>query len=169
MEWLQKAYPIIARSLEADFVVAYNPETGLFRGESSFIDWREQSYPTWAQPADIYMSECLGTNAAFYGVLKVTADMATVLGDKKAVKKYAQKAEALKEAINDKFWMEEEGFYANYYYGRQNISMLERSETLGESFCVLFGIADEERAATFETSASVTFLFIFSMKKLCTD
>ena len=155
MEWLQKAYPIIARSLEADFVVAYNPETGLFRGESSFIDWREQSYPTWAQPADIYMSECLGTNAAFYGVLKVTADMATVLGEKKAAKKYAQKAEALKQAINDKFWIEEEGFYANYYYGRQNISMLERSETLGESFCVLFGIADEERAARVISSMHV--------------
>ena len=101
------------------------------------------------------MSECLGTNAAFYGVLKVTADMATVLDDKKAAKKYAQKAEALKQAINDKFWMEEEGFYANYYYGRQNISMLERSETLGESFCVLFGIADEERAARVISSMHV--------------
>ena len=42
MEWLQKAYPIIARSLECDFMVVYNPQTGLFRGESSFIDWREQ-------------------------------------------------------------------------------------------------------------------------------
>ena len=155
MEWLQKAYPIIARSLESDFVVAYNPQTGLFRGESSFIDWREQSYPTWAQPADIYMSECLGTNAAYYGVLKVTADMAAVLGEKRDAKKYAQKAEALKKAINDKFWMEEEGFYANYYYGRQNISRLERSETLGESFCVLFGIADEERAARVISSMHV--------------
>ena len=155
MDWLKKAYPIVARSMEADFVVAYNPQTGLFRGESSFIDWREQSYPTWAQPADIYLSECLGTNAAFYGVLKVTADMATVLGDKKAAKKYTQKAEALKKAINDKFWMEEEGFYANYYYGRQNISLLERSETLGESFCVLFGIADDERAARVISSMHV--------------
>ena len=73
MEWLQKAYPVIVKSLECDDMVVYNPQTGLYRGESSFIDWREQSYPTWAQPADIYLSECLGTNAAFYGVLKVTA------------------------------------------------------------------------------------------------
>ena len=90
MDWLQKAYDIIGRSLEADFVVVYNPQTGLFRGESSFIDWREQSYPVWAQPADIYMSECLGTNAAYYGVLKVMEDMATVLGKKKDVKKYVK-------------------------------------------------------------------------------
>lgn len=146
IDWLKKAYPVIVKSLEADDMVVYNPQTGLYRGESSFIDWREQSYPTWAQPADIYLSECLGTNAAFYQVLKVTSDMATVLGKKKEAKKYAQKAEALKQAINDKFWMEEDGYYASYWYGRQNLVRTQQSETLGESFCVLFGIADEERA-----------------------
>ena len=146
MEWLQKAYPIIARSLESDFVVVYDSQTGLFRGESSFIDWREQSYPTWAQPADIYQSECLGTNAAYYGVLTVLKDMATILGNKKDVKKYTQKAEALKKAINEHFWVEEEGYYASYLYGRQNQYRTHHSETLGESFCVLFGIADDARA-----------------------
>ena len=155
MEWLQKAYPIIVKSLECDDMVVYNPQTGLYRGESSFIDWREQSYPTWAQPADIYLSECLGTNAAFYGVLKVTADMAAALGHKKDAKKYAQKAEALKQAINDRFWVEEEGFYASYWYGRQNLIRTQHSETLGESFCVLFGIADEERAAKVISSMHV--------------
>ncbi len=144
--WLEKTYPIIAKSLESDFMVAYNPKTGLFRGESSFIDWRQQSYPTWAQPADIYLSECLGTNAAFYGVLNIMSEMASTLGHKKDSQKYAQKAEALKKAINDKFWMEEKGFYASYFYGRQHLLRTQHSETLGESFCVLFGIADKERA-----------------------
>ena len=155
MEWLQKAYPVIVKSLECDDMVVYNPQTGLYRGESSFIDWREQSYPTWAQPADIYLSECLGTDAAFYGVLKVTADMAAALGNKKDAKKYAQKAEALKQAINDRFWVEEDGYYASYWYGRQNLVRTQHSETLGESFCVLFGIADEERAAKVISSMHV--------------
>ena len=155
MEWLQKAYPVIVKSLECDDMVVFNPQTGLYRGESSFIDWREQSYPTWAQPADIYLSECLGTNAAYYGVLKVTADMAAALGYKKDVKKYTQKAEALKQAINDKFWVEEDGYYASYWYGRQNLIRTQHSETLGESFCVLFGIADEERAAKVISSMHV--------------
>ena len=155
MDWLKKAYPIIVKSLECDDMVVYNPQTGLYRGESSFIDWREQSYPTWAQPADIYLSECLGTNAAFYGVLKVTADMATALGNKKDAKKYTLKAEALKKAINDKFWVEEDGYYASYWYGRQNLIRTQHSETLGESFCVLFGIADEERAAKVISSMHV--------------
>ena len=155
IEWLQKAYPVIIKSLECDDMVVFNPQTGLYRGESSFIDWREQSYPTWAQPADIYLSECLGTNAAYYGVLKVTADMAAALGFKKDVKKYTQKAEALKKAINDKFWVEEDGYYASYWYGRQNLIRTQHSETLGESFCVLFGIADEERAAKVISSMHV--------------
>ena len=155
IEWLQKAYPVIIKSLECDDMVVFNLQTGLYRGESSFIDWREQSYPTWAQPADIYLSECLGTNAAYYGVLKVTADMAAALGFKKDVKKYTQKAEALKKAINDKFWVEEDGYYASYWYGRQNLIRTQHSETLGESFCVLFGIADEERAAKVISSMHV--------------
>ncbi len=146
-EWLEYAYPVIVRSLESDFVVAFDPVTGLFRGESSFIDWREQSYPAWMQPADIYMSECLGTNAAFYQVLKVLEEMASVLGDSGAEKEYGRRAADLKNAINDEFWLEEEGYYANFLYGRGHLSLSERSETLGESFCVLFGIADEERAS----------------------
>ena len=101
------------------------------------------------------MSECLGTNAAYYGVLQVTADMAAALGQKKDVKKYTQKAEALKQAINDKFWVEEDGYYASYWYGRQNLIRTQHSETLGESFCVLFGIADEERAAKVISSMHV--------------
>ena len=155
MDWLKKAYPVIVKSLDCDDMVVYNPETGLYKGESSFIDWREQSYPLWAQPADIYLSECLGTNAAFYGVLKVTADMAAELGCQKDVKKYTQKAEALKKAINDRFWVEEDGYYASYWYGRQNMIRTQHSETLGESFCVLFGIADDERAAKVISSMHV--------------
>lgn len=155
MDWLNKAYPVIVKSLECDDMVVYNPETGLYKGESSFIDWRKQSYPLWAQPADIYMSECLGTNAAFYGVLKVTADMAAALGNQKDAKKYTRKAEALKKAINDRFWVEEDGYYASYWYGRQNLIRTQHSETLGESFCVLFGIADDERASKVISSMHV--------------
>ncbi len=28
--------------------------TYLMRGESSFLDWREQTYPRWMEPVDIY-------------------------------------------------------------------------------------------------------------------
>lgn len=153
--WLEKAYDVIDRSLSSDFMVAYDSETGLFRGESSFIDWREQSYPVWMQPADIYMSECLGTNAVYHEVLEIAGRMAGILGKEDKQKYYAEKAEALKHAINENLWLEEEGYYANYLYGRDNLSLSKRSETLGASLCVLFGIADQQRAAELISSMPV--------------
>ena len=53
MEWLKTVYPIAKKSLEVDMRTVFESETDLVRGESSFIDWREQSYPTWMEPADI--------------------------------------------------------------------------------------------------------------------
>lgn len=146
--WLRQVYPIIKRSLEDDFETAYNPESGLFRGESSFIDWRQQSYPQWMQPVDIAQSECLGTNAVFYRALDVMAGMAKMLGSSKKSdeKKFTQRAESLKKAINDNFWLEKEGYYAQYRYGRNAKVLSPRAETLGESLCILWGIASEEQA-----------------------
>lgn len=155
IEWLEKAYNVVRNSLDADFKVAFDERTGLFRGESSFIDWREQSYPAWMEPADIYMSECLGTNAVFYRALTIAERMASILGHRKQAQAYASKAAALKDAINENLWLEDEGFYASFLYGRDNLVLSGRSETLGESLCVLFGIADDGRAAESMSSMHV--------------
>lgn len=146
--WLRQVYPIIRRSLEDDLETAYNPESGLYRGESSFIDWRQQSYPEWMQPVDISQSECLGTNAVFYRALDVMAQMAKMLGGgkKSDEKKFSQRAASLKQAINSKFWLEEEGYYAQYRYGRNSKVLSPRAETLGESLCILWGIASADQA-----------------------
>ena len=145
--WLRQVYHIIRRSLDADRVTAFNPVTGLYRGESSFIDWRQQSYPSWMQPVDIAESECLGTNAVFYRALDVLAKMAEKLNHKSDAKKYAAQAEELKRAINSYFWMEDKGYYAQYIYGRNARVLSPRSETLGESLCILWDIADSSRTA----------------------
>ena len=146
--WLRQVYPSIRRSLEDDLETAYNPESGLFRGESSFIDWRQQSYPQWMQPVDIAQSECLGTNAVFYRAFDVMAHMAKMLGSSKKSdeRKFSQRAASLKQAINDKFWLEEEGYYAQYRYGRNAKVLSPRAETLGESLCILWGIASADQA-----------------------
>ena len=79
-DWLNQAYATIKRSLEDDLAVTFDAETCLFRGESSFIDWRQQSYPRWMQPADIFKSECLGTNVVYYMVLQAMTKMAATQG-----------------------------------------------------------------------------------------
>ena len=146
MDWLKKVYPVILKSLESDAQALADPHTGLYKGESSFIDWRSQSYPLWMRPIDIYNSECLGTNVVYYEVLNVVTRMAQELGDKKTAKEYSSRAERLAKAINKCLWMPEKGFYASYLYGRNSLSLCRRSETLGESLSVIWGVADDAKA-----------------------
>lgn len=146
MDWLNKVYPVILKSLESDAQVLYDPQTGLYKGESSFIDWRAQSYPLWMRPVDIYNSECLGTNVVYCEVLNVVSRMATVLGDKKKALEYKRRSEDLADAINKALWMSDEGYYGNYLYGKNSLYLSKRSETLGESLSILWDVADGKKA-----------------------
>jgi hypothetical protein len=141
-DWLAKAYAITKNSLEADSKTIFDPATGLIRGESSFLDWRKQTYPLWMEPADIYGSLNLGTNAAYCQALRVTGMMASELGEADV---WSEKADRLREAINNSMWIEDRGYYGQYLYGRYYRSLSPRAEALGESFSVIFGIADEDR------------------------
>ena len=145
-DWLNQAYATIKRSLEDDLAVTFDAETCLFRGESSFIDWRQQSYPRWMQPADIFKSECLGTNVVYYMVLQAMTKMAATQGFEDDREYYSSLAENLRDAINRELWMEDCGYYAQYLYGRDHLSISPRSETLGESLAILSGIASEKQA-----------------------
>lgn len=142
-EWLREAYDIIARSVESDMKVAFNKETGLFYGESSFLDWRKQSYPLWMEPVDIYRSHNLGTNALFFRTLSILAMMGRELGEADS---YEPLAQALRDSMNASMWIEGEGYYGQYLYGHYNYSLSPRSESLGEALCLLFGVADSARS-----------------------
>lgn len=139
--WLNTVYPVVCNSLEDDIRTAYDATTGLMRGESSFIDWREQSYPRWMQPADIYNSECLGTNVVFGRAFQAAAEMAMVLGEKAKIRHYQTWSERLKKAIHQQLWMSEKGYYAQYLYGRTGLQRSERSETLGAALSIWFDVA----------------------------
>lgn len=78
-EWLNEAYGIIKKSAEKDITTIFDPETGLVRGESSFLDWREQSYPAWMTPGDIAVSQNLGTNIVHYQTYRILSEMSQML------------------------------------------------------------------------------------------
>ena len=141
-EWLKQAYTIISNSIENDLKVAFNTETGLFYGESSFLDWRKQTYPLWMEPIDIYRSHNLGTNAVFYKTLSILDEMGKLLG---IGNEYGNRAEELKKSINSAFWINDKGYYGQYLYGHYNNVLSPRSESLGEALCILFDIADTDR------------------------
>jgi hypothetical protein len=155
-QWLAKAYHIIKNSVEDDLKNVYDAKTGLVRGESSFLDWRDQTYPKWMQPADIYSSENLGTNAVHYQVNQVLSQMAVLLKDQQSAEKYSALAEQIKKGINTHLWMSEKGYYGQYLYGRQFPILSPRAEALGEALTVLFDIADPERQKSVVARTPVT-------------
>ena len=151
--WKQAIYPIIKRSLEDDRATVFDSETGLVRGESSYLDWRQQEYPLWMKPADIYQSENLGTECVHYAAWDILAKLEDELGDSSAAAEYRQVADGIKDAINANLWMPEKGWYAQYLYGRKFPVKSPRFETLGEALTVILGICPEENVAGLVASA----------------
>lgn len=144
-DWLEEIYPIIKNTLSDDIYNAFDPKTGLVKGESSFLDWREQSYPEWMEPADIYESETLGTNAVHFKTHELLVEMASELGNPEVQEKHSRYAQKIKEGINDNLWLADKGYYSQYLYGRNFKIASPRAEALGEALTVLFDIADKER------------------------
>ncbi len=146
--WLEYIYPIIKRSLEDDILVSLDPQTGLLRGESSYLDWREQEYPRWMTPVDIYTSENLGTECVHYRAFSILAELESMFGTAEDAARYSAIAEGIREGINKYLWMQDKGYYAQFLYGRSYLSASPRSETLGEALAILWGIASEQQAAS---------------------
>lgn len=153
-KWLEYIYPIIKRSLEDDILVSLAPQTGLLRGESSYLDWREQEYPRWMTPVDIYTSENLGTECVHYRAFSILAELESMFGTAEDAARYRAIAEGIRDGINKYLWMQDKGYYAQYLYGRSNLSASPRSETLGEALAILWGIASEQQAASICSSVA---------------
>ena len=147
-KWLKHAFEVAQRSLLTDEATIYDTATGLVRGETSFIDWREQSHPKWMQCADIYSTLTLSTSIVHARAWESLAGMASELGMKKQAAQYLERAKTISEAINKYLWMPDKGYYAMYLYGRDNQTLNPRAETLGESLAIVWGIADKERAVS---------------------
>lgn len=155
-QWLEYIYPIIKRSLETDRESFYDTPTGLVRGETSFIDWREQSHPRWMQTADIYNTETLSTSIVHAQAWKVLGEIATILGHKEVAKDAFAQSDKIARAVNDNLWMDDKGYYAMYLYGRDNLITNPRADTLGESLAIMWDVADPDRAKTVTASNPTT-------------
>ncbi len=153
-EWLEYIYPVIRNSLADDHKTLYDSSTGMFRGESSFLDWREQTYPAWMDNADIFSSQNLSTNAIYYRVHVLLSQMAALLGEPSEL--HLERAEQAKEGINKHLWMPDQGYYGQYLYGRKHLAVSPRFEGLGTALSVLFGVADQQQSAEIIASAPVT-------------
>lgn len=152
--WLSTIYPIIKNTLDDDYKTLYSPRTGMFKGESSFLDWREQTYPRWMNNSDIYQSENLGTNVLHYQAHIILSQMSEMLGEHGEV--YFKRAQEIKRGILQHLWIAEKGYFAQYLYGRNNLMQSPRFEALGEALSILFDVADKEQSGLIMEKSPIT-------------
>lgn len=142
-DWLQTAYGIIHRSAEADLHAALDPATGLVKGETSFMDWREQSYPRWMDPRDIAQSAATSTNVVHYATWRILEDMGLALGAKPG-RAWGRMADSLRADIHAHLWRPDAGLHAVFRYGRNFPSLAPRSDALAEALAIIYGAADDD-------------------------
>ncbi|WP_200946344.1 Six-hairpin glycosidase-like protein [Rhodanobacter sp. Root480] len=140
-----KVYRALTDTLAQDQHYVFDAAMGLYRGETSFLDWREQSYPGWTanDVRFIAQSYALSTNVLYYEALQLAVQMAERHHDPKAVD-YRARAGALKAAINTRFWRSDRGLYMSYI-GNDGMP-IEAYDLLGTSLAITSGVADADRA-----------------------
>ncbi|UYB53904.1 Six-hairpin glycosidase-like protein [Xanthomonas sp. AM6] len=135
-------------TLAQDREFAFDPRIGLYRGETSFLDWREQTYPAWTRNDVRFIAEsfALSTNVLHYQALRLGERLARGQGDSAAAARYAAWADALKQAIAQRFWREDRGTYVSYLGNAAHPVAYESYDLLGLSLAVLADVLPRERA-----------------------
>ncbi|HET7301108.1 MAG TPA: trehalase family glycosidase [Oleiagrimonas sp.] len=141
-----KVYMALRDTLAQDRQYVFDPRMGLYRGETSFLDWREQTYPAWTanEVVPIAQSFALSTNVLHYQAMRLAARMASKRHDSKAAATYTARAQALKQAINRHFWRADRGMYMSYIGG--DGTPYDTYDLLGISLAITSGVAEGERA-----------------------
>jgi hypothetical protein len=136
---------IAADTLAQDRRFAFDARSGLYRGETSFLDWREQTYPAWTRADTRYIAEgfSLSTNVLHYVALVDAAQLAR-RARSADTGRLAAEAVALRTAINTLFWVPAEGLYASYL--SRDLAPAHAYDLLGIALAIVHGVADPGRA-----------------------
>lgn len=142
-----QAYAAIVNTVEHDRRVIHDPTTGLYRGEQSFLDWREQSYPAWTKDdvVNVAMSESLSTNVVHWVTLDAAALFAHDAGHAQEAARYRGWADDLLAAVRERFWLPERGQFSQMLTTTLDQVPVERFDALGTSLAVVTGIATPEQ------------------------
>ncbi|WP_425497833.1 Six-hairpin glycosidase-like protein [Lysobacter arvi] len=134
-------------TLAQDRQFVFDADMGLYRGETSFLDWREQSYPRWTADDVAFLAQsfALSTNVLHHEALRLAERMARQRGDALA-DDYARQAGALATQIERRFWREDRGLYMSYIGTAAHPVPFEAYDLLGLSLLIDSGIAPEARA-----------------------
>ncbi len=142
-------YETGARFFETFYEPWRDPETGLFFGQSSFVDIhfagarRTSGYPVEFELKDCVLLKALSTNCLFYKAMEVMAEASDALDQPQDAESWRAKARAHKENILKRLTGPDGQL--RYYLGRDG-KLAEQRHALGIALAVLFDILEGEAA-----------------------
>ena len=143
-EWLTYSKHVIEKTLGINNKVLLNHNTGLIHGAgyttSRPLGLRRM---TWMGYNDLFACMSLGNNILTAHAYAILGDMCDELNEENT---YDKDAVRLKDAINQQLWNEDNGFYSSFLYGMAFPHQSPTTDNTSQSMCVLWGIADDERA-----------------------
>jgi hypothetical protein len=142
------ALKALSNTIENDRLAAFDKATGLYTGEESFLDWRDQSYAKWITDdlSSMASSKALSTNVGHYKALSLAARLAHEQGDDARATRYETWARDLKQAINARLWLRDAGMYGSLSAAHFDGAPMHKFDWLGQSLAIVTGVADPARA-----------------------
>ncbi|RRU07528.1 Six-hairpin glycosidase-like protein [Stenotrophomonas maltophilia] len=134
-------------TLAQDRAMVFDAQVGLYRGETSFLDWREQTYPDWTREDVRFIGDsyALSTNVLHYQALRLAERLAGHRGDARA-DQYKAWADALAQQIDARFWREDIGQYMSYIGEAAHPVPYAKVDLLGLSLGILADVLPTGRA-----------------------
>ena len=153
VELLEEFYPYTQHTIQQDLHVAYDPETGLFKGETGGLDHRDKTYPDWMSEhaqdslANIAESKSSIVNIIYCQVYEIMARSADILGyGDDVVSMWQQRKEDLVQRVNEHFWDEERGLYVSWEYPNyMGAPDAYKYDVISNGYAVMYGIANQEQ------------------------
>ncbi len=156
--FLNDTYEAIKNTIEADRESVYDSIDGLYKGEQSFLDWREQTYPYWTANDTVHigMSKVLSTNVLHYIILDVGAKLAREKNDLTNATKFEGWRDSLKLSISSNFYLSDEKLFSAMKTTYFNSAAIRKFDLLGQSLAVLSGMASQTEAENVVANYPVT-------------
>jgi len=146
-------YDVAYNTMMQDLEVAMDDSTGLLRGETGGIDWRDQTYPDWMSSkwnsgmVDIAEGRSAVVNATYVHGYEIMARMADILGKgQEAIDFWTTAATKLEEAMSTQLWNEDLGIYSSWMYPEYMGNPLSgKGDVLGNGFALWFDVGTEDQ------------------------
>lgn len=145
-KWLHYCIDVLKNTIDQDDAILRKPGVSLIPGETSFLDWREQSYPDWMSMADIGSCYAFSTNLLHCICRRILSSMLIEVGRSYEAAVYAKVAAELTREIQKHFYDKDKKRY-NMLITRCGIAD-KRTDTLATALAVINGVADPQTLAS---------------------